>query len=184
MLIRRLGYGAIVLTLSGVLIWRIAPSFSGETGWQPVSRIAPPELLQRLRQDYMPHIPANTNVDVGQMRMLKLQQPGSLPLYLVNTRVQTSANPRKTPTCGLGGCLFLGYIPDKAGFMQVFEGLINDFQVQGNPPFIQPISRVMNKVPCLQLTTHNARAGRTNPTQTLCFNGGDFVPVGEKAKQQ
>lgn len=193
MLIRRLGYGAFAsqlcfaltaLTLSGVLIWRIAPSFSGETNWQPVSQIAPSGLLQRLRQDYAPHIPANTAVDVGQMRMLKLQQPGSLPLYLVNTRVHTSGNQERTPTCGLGGCLFLGYIPDKAGFKQIFEGLVNDFQVQGKPPFIQPISRVMNKVPCLQLTTYNARTRRTNSTQTLCFNGGDFVPVGEKAKQQ
>jgi len=193
MLIRRLECGAFAsqlcfaltaLTLSGVLIWRIAPSFSGETGWQPVSQIAPSGLLQRLRQDYAPHITTNTTVDVRQMRMLKLQQPGSLPLYLVNTRVHTSGNQKRTPTCGLGGCLFLGYIPDKAGFKQVFEGLINDFQVQGKPPVIQPISRVLNKVPCFQLTTYNTGTGRTNPTQTLCFNGGDFVPISEKAKQQ
>jgi hypothetical protein len=182
MLIRRLGYGAIALTLSGVFIWQIAPSFSGETSWQPVSRIAPSGLLQRLRQDYAPHIPANTTVDVGQMRMLKLQQPGSSPLYLVNTRVHTVGNQKKTPTCGFGGCLFLGYIPDHSGFKQVFEGLINDFQVQRKPPVIQPISRVMNKVPCFQLTTYNARTQKTNPTQTLCFNDGNFTPVGEKTK--
>ena len=182
MLIRRLGYGAIALTLSGVFIWQIAPSFSGETSWQPVSRIAPSGLLQRLRQDYAPHIPAKTAVDVGQMRMLKLQQPGSSPLYLVNTRVHTVGDQKKTPTCGFGGCLFLGYIPDHSGFKQVFEGLINDFQVQGKPPVIQPISRVVNKVPCFQLTTYNSRTQKTNPTQTLCFNGGNFTPVGEKTK--
>lgn len=184
MWIRRLGYGAIALTLSGVLIWQIAPSFSGETGWRPVSRIAPSGLLKRLSQDYAPHIPANMAVDVGQMRMLKLQQPGSLPLYLVNTRVYMSGNQKRTPTCGLEGCLFLGYIPDKAGFKQVFEGLINDFQVQGKPPVIQPILRIVNKVSCFQLTTYNTGTGRTNPTQTLCFNGGDFVPIAERAKQQ
>lgn len=182
MLIRRLGYGAIALTLSGFLIWRIAPGFSGEVSWQPVSQIAPPGLLQRLRQDYAPHIPVNTSVDVGQMRMLKLQQPGSLPLYLVNTRVHPSGTQKKTPTCGFGGCLFFGYIPDKARFKQVFEGLINDLQVLGKPPLIQPSSQVMNQVPCFRLMTFNARTGKTNPTQTLCFNGGDFMPVGEKSK--
>lgn len=182
MLIKRLVYGAISLTLSGVLIWQIAPSFSGESSWQPVSQSAPPKLLQQLQQDYAPHIPSDMTMDVGQMQMLKLQQSGSLPLYLVNTRVHTSRNQKKTPTCGFGGCLFLGYIPENSGFKQVFNGLINDFQVQGKPPVIKPISRVMNRVPCFQLTTYNSRAARINPTQTLCFNGGDFAPVGEKAK--
>jgi len=182
MLIRRLVFGGIALALSSVLIWQISPSFSGETSWQPVSRIAPPGLRQRLQQDYTPHIPSNTTVDVGQMQMLKLQQRGSLPLYLVNTRVHTSGDPKRTPTCGFSGCLFLGYIPDNNGFKQVFNGLINDFQAQGQPSVIKPISQVMNRVPCFQLTVFNARTQKTNPTETLCFNGGDFVPVGKEAK--
>jgi hypothetical protein len=182
MSIKRLVYGAIVVTLSGVLIWQIAPSFSDESSWQPVSKIAPPELLRQLQQDYVPHIPSNTTVNVGQMRMLKLQQSGALPLYLVNTRVHTSENQKKTPTCGFGGCLFLGYIPDNSGFKQVFNGLINDFQVQGKPPVVKPISRVMNGVPCFQLTTYNPRTGKINPTQTLCFNGGNFTSVGGKVQ--
>jgi hypothetical protein len=182
MSIKRLLYGAIVVTLSGVLIWQIAPSFSGESSWQPVSRIAPPGLLQRLRQDYAPHIPSNTTVDVGQMQMLRLQQSGALPLYLVNTRVSASGNQKRTPTCGFGGCLFLGYIPNNSGFKQVFKGLINDFQVQGKPPVIKPISQVVNGVPCFQLITYNSRTGKINPTQTLCFSGGGFAPVGEKAR--
>ncbi|KAM3092510.1 hypothetical protein ACKFKG_22095 [Phormidesmis sp. 146-35] len=182
MSIKRLVYGAILVTLSGVLIWQIAPSFSGESSWQPASRIAPPKLLQQLQQDYTPHIPSNTTVDIGQMRMLKLQQSGSLPLYLVNTRVSASGNQKRTPTCGVGGCLFLGYIPHNSGFKQVFNGLINDFQVQGKPPVIKPISQVVNRVPCFQLTTYSPRTGKINPTQTLCFNGGNFAPVGEKAR--
>ncbi|MBN8564211.1 MAG: hypothetical protein J0L70_27130 [Leptolyngbya sp. UWPOB_LEPTO1] len=182
MSIKRLVYGAIVVTLSGVLIWQIAPSFSNESSWQPASQIAPPGLLQRLQQDYAPHIPSNATVDVRQMQMLKLQQSGSLPLYLVNTRIHTSGNQKKTPTCGFGGCLFLGYIPDNSSFKQVFNGLINDFQVQGKPPVIKPIARTMNRVPCFQLTTYNPRTGKSNPTQTLCFNGGDFTPVGGKVK--
>ncbi|MBD2060599.1 hypothetical protein H6F88_32155 [Oculatella sp. FACHB-28] len=177
MVLRRLVYSAIALILSGILFWRIAPSFSTEQGWRPVWEVAPPGLLEQLRQDYATEIPADVTVDVRQMQLLKLQQPESLPLYLINTRVYSLEHPDQTPTCGTGGCLFLGYIPGNNGFRQVLNGWINDFQVQGEPPVIGPVQRVLNHVPCFQLTTYNARTQRISPTQTLCFNGGRFVPA-------
>jgi hypothetical protein len=183
MLLRRFLCITIALTLSSILCWRIAPSFSkNDPDWKPVAQVAPAKLLQQLRQDYAPHIPPNQVVEVGQMKMLTLQQPGSFPLYLINTRVYPTGHPEQTPTCGVGGCLFLGYIPDKNGFKQVLNGWINDFEVQGEPPIIQPVQRVLNQVPCFQLTTYNPRAKRMNPTQILCFNGEEFVTAGEEPK--
>ena len=181
-LLRRLLYGAVSLTLIGGLIWQIAPSFSGEQGWKTVAEAAPSALRQQLEQDYAPHVPPAQEVDVGQMHILKLQESGAFPLHLINTRVHSLEHPDQTPTCGMGGCLFLGYIPDKSKYKQVLNQLINDFQVEGAPPVIQSTRRVLNGVPCFQLTTYNPSTQRVNPNQTLCFNGKEFVQAGNEPK--
>jgi hypothetical protein len=175
-------YGVILLTLLAVGVWQITPGLSGESAWRLVAQSAPPALLQQLQQDYALHIPPNQTIDVGQMHILKLQQTGSLPLYLINTRIHPVGHPEQTPTCGIGGCLFLGYIPHKDKYQQVLNVMINDFQLKGNSPIIQPLNRVLNDVPCFQLTTSNANTGRIHPTQTLCFNGHTFVEAGEELK--
>lgn len=178
---KRFFVGAIALTFSSLLLWQISPGFSeSQQNWRPVSQAAPPALLQQLRQDYAPNLPLDWSGDIGQMRMLKLQQPGSLPLYLINTRVYPPGRPEQTPTCGTGGCLFLGYIPQGNRYRQVLNGLINDFQVQGAPPVIQPVQRTLNNVPCFSLTAFNPRTQSASPSQVLCFNGGNFVPVGNQ----
>ena len=161
---QRLIGGAIVLTLVGVLLWRVAPVLSvNEQTWQPVSQSAPPALQQQLNQDYAPNIPPDQTVEVGHMKLLKLQQPGSLPLYLINTRVHPAEHPDQTPTCGAGGCLFLGYVPDGNRFKPVLHQWINDFRVQGQPPVIQPVPRVLNDLPCFRVTIYNGQSRQMKP---------------------
>lgn len=183
-LFQRLIGGAIVLTLVGVLLWCVAPGFSvDEQLWQPVAQSAPPALKQQLSQDYAPNVPPDQTVEVGQMKLLKLQQLGSLPLYLINTRVHPVEHPNQTPTCGVGGCLFLGYVPDGNRFKPLLHQWINDFRVQGQPPVIQPVPRVLNDLPCFQVTAYNWQTRQVTPPQTLCFNGGEYVPAGEDLKR-
>ncbi len=148
--------------------------------WQRVKQAAPPQLEQQLRQDYAPYKRTDTPVDIGQMQMLKLEQPGSLPLYLINTRVYPKGHSELTLTCGIGGCLTLGYIPQGERFKQVLNRWMNDFQVEGAPPVIQPIKRVLNRVPCFQLSGYSPSTGQPNQTQTLCFDGNEFVQAGDE----
>lgn len=180
---KRLLPGLMAIVLLGLVYLGVNPALSKLDGtWQRVEQTAPTKLLQQLRQDYAPYLRSDMPVDVGQMQMLKLQQPNSLPLYLINTRAYPKGQPEQTPTCGTGGCLFLGYLPDKDGFKPVLNRWINDFRVQGAPSVIQPTERVLNQVPCFQLTTYNSRTQRTNPTQILCFNGKEFVSAGEESR--
>ena len=182
---KRLLPGLVAIVLLGLVYLGVTPALSKPQGtWQRVEQAAPTKLLQQLRQDYAPYLRSDTPVDVGQMQMLKLQQPNSLPLYLINTRVHPKGQPEQTPTCGIGGCLFLGYLPDRDGFKPVLNRWINDFRVQGTPPVVQPTGRVLNGVPCFQLTPYNSRTQKPDPTQILCFNGKDFVPAGEESKQK
>lgn len=150
--------------------------------WQRVGQAAPPKLEQQLRQDYAPYLRRDIPVDVSQMQMLKLEQQDSLPLYLINTRVHPKGHPELTPSCGMEGCLLFGYIPQERRFKRVLNRLVNDFQVEGAPPIIQSTKRVLNRVPCFELTTYSPITGRVNRTQTLCFNGNGFVVAGEESK--
>jgi len=176
---KKLWIWAFVIVFSGFLLWQMKPSASStQNGWQPIAKIAPPALLQQFRQDYTPHLPPDWQGDIGQALMLKLEQPGSLPLYLIDTGISPPGHPEQTPTCGMLGCLFLGYIPKENGYQLVLNNYINDFQVQGQPPFIQPVEQVSYNVPCFHLTTYNAATQEMNPTQILCFNGVNFVPRG------
>lgn len=169
----------IAIALLGLMYVSVHPALSSsESKWLKVYQSAPTALVRQLRQDYAPYLRLDIPVDVGQMQVLKLQQPGSLPLYVINTRVHTQGKPEMTPSCGMSGCLLLGYIPQNAGFKQVLKGYINDFQVQGAPPVIQPIERVLNHVPCFGLTTFNLSTQRVSSIQTLCFDGHQFVQAG------
>ena len=182
---KRLFSALMVIVLLGLVYLGVTPALSKPQGtWQRVEEAAPTKLLQQLRQDYVPYLRSDTPVEMGQMQMLKLQQPNSLPLYLINTRVHPKERPEQAPTCGVGGCLFLGYLPDKDGFKPVLKQWINDFRVQGAPPVIQLSERVLNQVSCFRLTPYNSRTQRPAPTQILCFNGKDFVPAGEESKQK
>jgi hypothetical protein len=166
----------IAIALLSLVYMSVHPALSKATGkWQRVGQAAPAALVRQLRQDYAPYLRLDTPIDVGQMQVLKLQQPGALPLYVINTRVHTQGKPEMTPSCGMSGCLLLGYIPQNAGFKQVLKASINDFQVQGAPPVVRSIERVLNHVPCFGLTTFNPSTQRVNPTQTLCFDGHQFV---------
>lgn len=152
--------------------------------WQRVKQAAPLKLEQQLREDYAPYQRTDIPVDIGQMQMLKLEQPGSLPLYLINTRVYPKEHPELTPTCGVGGCLTLGYIPQAGRFKQVLNRWINDFQVEGTLPVIQPINRVLNRVPCFQLSSYNTSTGQPSQTQILCFDSNEFVQAGDEPQNR
>lgn len=144
------------------------------SNWQKLST-APQPLLERVQKDYAIDSGLERPIDIGQMHLLQIRQSGAMPLFIINTRLAgkgSSAN----PTCGQAGCLFYGYVQSGKEYKRVLNGYINDFQVENAPPPIEPIKKVVNKLPCLQLTLLQNQSNQLLSSR-LCFDGREYQPT-------
>lgn len=141
------------------------------SNWQRLSA-APQGLLEQVQKDYAVDSNLERPIDVGQMHVLQIRQSAAMPLFIINTRlagIGSTAN----PTCGQAGCLFYGYMQSGKEYRQVLNGYINDFQVKNAPPPIQPTKKIVNKLPCLQLTLYQNQANQLLSSR-LCFDGQEY----------
>lgn len=141
------------------------------SNWQRLS-VAPQDLLERVQRDYAIDSGLGQPIDIGQMYLLQVRQPGARELFLINTRLAGKGS-TANPTCGQAGCLVYGYVQSGKEYKRVLNGYINDFQVQNAPPPIQPIKKVVNKLPCLQLTLYQNQANQLLSSM-LCFDGQEY----------
>lgn len=141
------------------------------SNWQRLFA-APPGLLERVQKDYAIDNGLGRPIDIGQMHLLQVRQPGARELFLINTRLAGKGS-TANPTCGQAGCLFYGYIQSGKEYKQVLNGYINDFQVENAPPPIQPTKKIVNQLPCLQLTLYQNQANQMLSSR-LCFDGQEY----------
>lgn len=144
------------------------------SNWQRLS-VAPRALLEQVQKDYAVDSGLERLMDIGQMHLLQIRQSGAMPLFLINTRLAGEGS-TANPTCGQAGCLFYGYVQSGKKYEQVLNGYINDFQVENAPSLIQPTKKVVNKLPCLQLTLYQAQANQLLSSR-LCFDGKEYQPT-------
>lgn len=142
--------------------------------WQRLS-VAPQDLLERVQKDYAIDSGLEQPIDIRQMHLLQVRQPGARELFLINTRLAGKGS-TANPTCGQAGCLFYGYVPFAKKYKRVLNGYINDFQVESAPPPIEPIKKVVNELPCLQLTLYQSQSTQLLSSQ-LCFDGQEYQPI-------
>lgn len=148
--------------------------------WHRLQISAPAGLLQQVRKDYVSDVNPEQPVDIGQMQLLQISKPKAKSLYIVNTRLP-GLDPSSNPSCGQAGCLFYGYIQQGNRFVQVLNGYINDFRLQGSPPVIQLLNQIANQLPCLQLTFYQNQSQRLMRSK-LCFDGKEYQPVQTSTK--
>jgi len=144
------------------------------SNWQRLSS-APQGLLEQVQKDYAIDSGLGRPIDIGQMHLLQIRQPGARELFLINTRlagIGSTAN----PTCGQAGCLFYGYTQSGKEYKRVLNGYINDFQVENAPVPIQPTKKILNQLPCLQLTLYQNQANQLLSSR-LCFDGQEYQPI-------
>lgn len=144
------------------------------SNWQRLS-VAPQTLLERVQKDYAVDSGLEQPIDIRQMYLLQVRHPGARKLFLINTRLAGKGS-TANPTCGQAGCLFYGYVESGKKYERVLNGYINDFQVESAPPVIQPIEKVVNKLPCLQLTLYQSQSTQLLSSQ-LCFDGQEYQPI-------
>lgn len=144
------------------------------SSWQRLSA-APPGLLERVQKDYAVDSGLEQLIDIRQMHLLQIRLSGARPLFLINTRLAGKGS-TANPTCGQAGCLFYGYVQSGNKYKQVLNGYINDFQVENAPQPIVPIKKVVNKLPCLQLTSYQSQSQQLLSSQ-LCFDGQEYQPI-------
>jgi hypothetical protein len=134
-----------------------------QTRWQLVAEVLPIDFQQQiLKENIQPH----TQIDVGQIQVLRAGQ-----LYLIDTRLrQTAKESRPNPLCGAENCLFLGYNLKRQRVLNIY---LNP-KLPPKVPLIQLIDERREELPCLrinQLEQHKIR------TAKLCFTGNTYETI-------
>ncbi len=147
--------------------------------WTHLSQSALPNLQNQLQQDYQR---ANSPVDVGRMRVLKIQQTSQKqPLYLIDTRVALEPNRiNLNPTCGKAGCAIEGYIQTENQYQQVLAVYLDPYPPKGKP-LIEPTESLQNGLPCLNF---NQRQQTQMEVVQWCYNGQRYQFVSSQLQQQ
>jgi hypothetical protein len=152
----------VVVLSSIILIPGLFLLYRGQaqTRWQLVAEVLSIDFQQQILKE---NIQPNTNVNVGQMQVLRAGQ-----LYLIDTRLrQASKESQIHPLCGAENCLFLGYNLKR-------QRVLNVYLNPKLPPkvlLLQPIDESREGLPCLrinQLEQHKIR------TSKLCFTGTTY----------
>ena len=166
----------VLLPVVVVLVLAIAfflpkTNASSQPQWQLAKAAAPTGLMAQVIQD---NIQPGTPVDIGQMKVWKVQQSDqNVPLYLIDTRaVNAAEHPQGNPLCGVQGCLFLAYIPAGSGHYQQVLSIYLNPHLPPQTILLQPATySSASGLPCLmvnQLEHHKIR------TTQLCFNGSIY----------
>ena len=180
MLKRRSVNSLIGLTIELVLsltYWSASTASLASTDWQFVAKVAPPELKQQLNRDYQADLKAGGYnrdfIDVRRMRMLTIREGTAMPLYLINTRLRSSSDSQQSPTCGIAGCLFYGYVTQGTRFQRVLHTYISDLQLGPTTALVQSAHRISENIPCIQINAYSQVSHRAE-NYTLCSKNGNF----------
>jgi hypothetical protein len=159
---------AVALILSGVgLIDKQAAA--SDADWSHAAQSAPSELLEQIRTETLS---PNAPVDVGRMKVWKVQQSGQTqPLYLIDSRVTDSAErSNANPLCGSSGCAFFGYLATMNGYQQVLNVYL-DPRLPPNVPLIELGDGLQAGLPVLKV---NQLEGDRIQLLSLSFNGQKY----------
>jgi hypothetical protein len=166
-------FGVLPFTATVLLLFLVTVSLGNSDraapSWQAADQVAPPELLEQVRQE---NFNLQAQVEIEQMKVWKIEQPSqSWPLYLIDTRTSHEAEtPAANPLCGARGCVFLAYIAVDGVYQRVFHTYLDPRLPPGLSLF-HPASELRSGLPCLvipQLENRKIRAFH------FCFNGQSY----------
>lgn len=154
---------AIACTLSAIA--------QSDLKWTYFSQSSLPRLQTQLQQNYQQ---AGVPVDVGRMRILKLQQSEQeKPLYIVDSRVALEPNrSHLNPRCGKAGCEFEGYVQTNDRYKQVLAVYLNPNPPHGKP-LIEPTATLQNGLPCLKFNQRNLKRNQIEVAR-WCYDGQQY----------
>jgi hypothetical protein len=155
----------VVILSSVILIPGLFLLYQGQaqTRWQLVGEVLSIDFQQQILKE---NIQPNTQIDVGQMQVLRAEQ-----LYLIDTRLrQTAKEPKPNLLCGAENCLFLGYNLKRQRVLNIY---LNP-KLPPKVPLIQPIDERQDGFPCLLINQLEQRKIRKSK---LCFTGNSYETI-------
>jgi hypothetical protein len=155
----------VLILSSFILIPGVFLLYRGQaqTRWQLVAEVLPIDFQHQILKE---NLQPNTQIDVGQMQVLRAGQ-----LYLIDTRFrQTAKESQPHPLCGAENCLFLGYNLKRQRVLNVY---LNP-KLPPKVPLIQLIDTRREELPCLLVNQIEQRKIRKSK---LCFTGNTYETV-------